>query len=68
MTALSITTRGNEEEKLRWVFSLYDADCDGFVTRLVKDFKNDDGINFRIYTYTEHIDAVLAHSLSFLSV
>merc|ERR1712168_175936 len=33
MTSLSITTRGTTEEKLKWVFSMYDADADGFVTK-----------------------------------
>ncbi|KAI6191135.1 hypothetical protein M3Y97_00195100 [Aphelenchoides bicaudatus] len=31
--ALSITSRGNLDEKLHWAFRLYDIDNDGFITR-----------------------------------
>ncbi|PSN29805.1 Frequenin-1, partial [Blattella germanica] len=31
--ALSITSRGNLDEKLHWAFRLYDVDNDGFITR-----------------------------------
>jgi len=31
--ALSITSRGNLDEKLGWAFRLYDVDNDGFITR-----------------------------------
>lgn len=30
---LSILSRGSVEEKLRWTFSLYDINGDGFITR-----------------------------------
>ncbi|CAG0892659.1 unnamed protein product [Cyprideis torosa] len=31
--ALSITSRGNMDEKLQWAFRLYDVDNDGYITR-----------------------------------
>ena len=33
MVGLSILVRGTLEEKLRWTFSLYDQDRDGFISR-----------------------------------
>jgi Ca2+-binding EF-hand superfamily protein len=33
LTALSITSKGNIEEKLNWAFGLYDTNGDGFITK-----------------------------------
>ena len=58
LTALSITSKGNLDEKLDWAFGLYDTNGDGFITREemleIVTVSCNLVIDFRVIMYMDH--------------